>query len=395
MASCTQDILLNMKNMSLELVKTRLEEIETAELPYKVPTFIFLASLLICGIPGNIIVCFVYKFNFPSGPSKSFILGLALFDLQVCFIGVPFEIVDLKTDYFLNIPSLCKIVRFSNTLASAASVLTLLVIAVYRYKKICLPFKKQITMKEVRYAFAGVGISALFISWPALVFYGNQTKLIGGYETTDCSFDNVFMSKFFPQLYQVFLGVLCFIMIGILVVLYTLIVFQIIRQKRRGRALGSHSGTLGSRLDLTEDTKHKPPGGLRKGSKAISASTLSIGGEVRSATLERKQAKHVKRSQTTIMMLLVTVAFIVSYIPHVVLQMTRRLDSGFEARVHCNKSASAAYKLFLRSFFLNSAINPIIYGFYNTRFRRESKRLLVGLLHIRNDKVQVSTASSD
>ena len=80
------------------------------------------------------------------------------------------------------------------------------------------------------------------------------------------------------------------------------------------------------------------------------------------------------RSRTTTIALLVTLIFVASFLPHLCLQAAQLINDGFAANL--KGVASLAYNTFLRSYFINSAANPILYGILNIKFSAEVRALL-------------------
>ena len=71
--------------------------------------------------------------------------------------------------------------------------------------------------------------------------------------------------------------------------------------------------------------------------------------------------------RSTLMLFLITLAYIVSFLPFYVLAITRQVYSGFVSEL--DGAGYMTYLVFLRSYLLSSAINPIIYSFCNAQFR--------------------------
>ncbi|XP_052766389.1 muscarinic acetylcholine receptor M4-like [Mya arenaria] len=74
---------------------------------------------------------------------------------------------------------------------------------------------------------------------------------------------------------------------------------------------------------------------------------------------------HIGRS--TLMLFLITLAYIASFLPFYVIAIIRQTDSTFVSNM--NNAGYMAYHVCLRSYLLSSAINPIIYSFCNSQFR--------------------------
>lgn len=93
---------------------------------------------------------------------------------------------------------------------------------------------------------------------------------------------------------------------------------------------------------------------------------------------KRPSVREVKTSKVSLMMLMVTAGFILSYLPHLCIQLLKNLTQTWVARLLCSSPAYfVIHHFLLRSFFINNAINPIIYSFYNKTFRARCKRLLL------------------
>ncbi|WAR16184.1 HRH1-like protein [Mya arenaria] len=77
--------------------------------------------------------------------------------------------------------------------------------------------------------------------------------------------------------------------------------------------------------------------------------------------------KEVRARKTAFIMFMISLVYILSYLPHLIVMATRAVKSDFVDNL--TDEARAVYKFFLRSYFFNCAINPLIYGICDTRFR--------------------------
>ncbi|WAR20282.1 NPSR1-like protein [Mya arenaria] len=75
----------------------------------------------------------------------------------------------------------------------------------------------------------------------------------------------------------------------------------------------------------------------------------------------------VRIGRSTLMLFLITLAYIVSFLPFYVIAIIRQTDSTFVSRM--DGAGYMVYHVCLRSYLLSSAINPIIYSFCNSQFR--------------------------
>lgn len=88
------------------------------------------------------------------------------------------------------------------------------------------------------------------------------------------------------------------------------------------------------------------------------------------ASIDQKKlhAQNVNTKKYTIVMLSITAAFVISFLPYLILMTWRTLSKEYEPNLF-SKSEMVAFQIFIRSFLINSAANPLIYGFLNTEFR--------------------------
>jgi hypothetical protein len=75
--------------------------------------------------------------------------------------------------------------------------------------------------------------------------------------------------------------------------------------------------------------------------------------------------------RTTVIAVLVTLVFILSYVPYFAL--TANIHAGFEQKLRGAKLV--IYSIFLRFPFFNAVINPFIYNALNPAFRAQCSRM--------------------
>ncbi|KAL4237668.1 hypothetical protein ACF0H5_002382 [Mactra antiquata] len=71
--------------------------------------------------------------------------------------------------------------------------------------------------------------------------------------------------------------------------------------------------------------------------------------------------------RSTLMLFLITLAYIVSFMPFYVIAIIRQTYTNFVSQL--SPGGYMMYHVFLRSYLLSSAINPVIYSFCNSQFR--------------------------
>ncbi|XP_078658827.1 neuropeptide FF receptor 2-like [Branchiostoma floridae x Branchiostoma belcheri] len=136
---------------------------------------------LLC-VVGNVIVCgVVIKTPRLRTVTNYFILNLAVSDLLVAIFCMPFTLVEhILTDYQFG-DVMCRVNPMIQGISVAASVYTMTAIAYDRYKAIVFPTEPRMSLTKMRYALAGIWISAVAVMVPQVfvlqveTFYPTKT----------------------------------------------------------------------------------------------------------------------------------------------------------------------------------------------------------------------------
>ncbi|XP_062615176.1 orexin receptor type 2-like [Saccostrea cucullata] len=336
-----------------------------------IPVIVYMAILMLIGIVGNMMVGVVYIKKKLKTSTDFFILNLAILDLLTCFFGIPVEIADLRFPYTFNAPAACKIFRTVESLTNMGSTLTLIAIAVDRYKRIC-RLGERFSSKAAKRICAGAVIVGILTCWPAAIVFGKKTVDVGipGIKGTDCSTDDTQRHTVYPLLYYAVVFLYFLICVIIVTVLYVKISIFIRRGKQKLRKGNSNKCELNSEITTTTQVSQET------NTNVSLISFTTIAGERKSIeeTTTMAPVNTIKTSRTTVICIAITVAFIVSYLPFLVVMVTRNIKKNFEKTL--TPPAEVFYKFCLKSYFINDAINPVIYSFLNAAFRQEVIRRL-------------------
>ena len=370
-----------------------LEELNAEEAKVYVGGIVFVSILMVIGIIGNLHVLFVYGFRMKQSNHRVFILCLGMLDLTTCCVGMLFVLVDLQKPFTFYMVSACKVLRFINYFMCTASGWILLVIAVDRYRKICVPLGKQMSLTVAR-VMCGVAMGvSLLTSWPAPVLYGHSTvetrvKNITGVRCYTAD-------KFKDTKYQTYVnGILISITsvaFCILAVLYTTIGRNILKQKtfKSGVKSDIHSGCseAAEMISTSDDCVIDIP--RKKSSNVLSKLKLKFKNPFPSPAntqaaytispaidYRRKLLSNGRRM--TFMFFMITVFFFVSFVPHLILKIIAFVNPEFITGM--TFAGKVAYNTFVWCFFINNMANPIIYGWCDRRFRKEIRNGYAKLL---------------
>ena len=112
---------------------------------------------------------------------------------------------------------------------------------------------------------------------------------------------------------------------------------------------------------------------VRKMSKSFTGSMQVKSDEVNWAAGSTRNGtiSNSSLAKTTGTLFAVTMAYIISGIPHHVLAIIFFVDKSFDCSLSLLEGQF--YYTFIWSYFINSAVNPFIYGFRDQKFRKEIK----------------------
>ncbi|KAK7091949.1 uncharacterized protein [Littorina saxatilis] len=140
------------------------------------PTVIFASLVMFLGVIGNSVVCYICHCRLRRSVLNNFVLSLAALDLIGCVLCVPMEVTELQNRIRWSEPALCMTQRFLRNLLLIASVLILVAIATERYRRICHPLSRHITLRQCRIAIVVALVVAVLLSWPSLLVFGERTR---------------------------------------------------------------------------------------------------------------------------------------------------------------------------------------------------------------------------
>ncbi|KAJ8321588.1 hypothetical protein KUTeg_000059, partial [Tegillarca granosa] len=347
-----------------------LHDLNTRYASYNLGGIVFVATLMGFGVIGNAHVLYIYATKFKPSNHRLYILCMASLDMATCCIGMPFILVDLNYPLMFESVVICKSLRFLNYFMVMVFVK---------------PFEKQMTTKRAKYACALGLIISVSLSWPAPILYGHSTvdaqtisamfRIDYNITGTQCFTEDKYKNTKYQAYYNIILLVVIIASTIILCTLYSLIVRTIFKNSEYfdnecRKDLGHSTETVvefppSSSVRLTTFKKYQLTD--------IHERTLNQEEELSQNNNDKRDKKCIKNWRTdqskkiTVILAIVTVVFILSYIPHLSLKTKAMLTPQFF--LHLSDMELFLYNTFVWTFFISNMSNPIIYGLCVSKFR--------------------------
>ena len=378
----------------------------------KIWSFVLTLIYSICGTIGNSLVIYIYGFKWKKNKTRIFILCLGVLDFINCTFNMPVEIAIAWSPLDFDQHFLCKLSRGCTYVINNTGSLVFVAVAIDRYLLVYKPLKsRSLTPKFAKGMCLLALIIATAVSWPAFVFYGTRTIVIpvaGKYAVvgkTCLISDNFDLTMPLILIFTTFLFSLLIIIFFILTILYILIgrkIYIATCTDLKTPESARESGILGKSIisaitgitktktqqEKTDETKLKPPKLENSVSMEVSftedaelyttpVQKGTANGKRKTKTLSRISRRYSSMNsgatrRNTIMMRMVTIAFMLSFTPFLVLLIIRYTDPMFYNNIN-TKAGKIIYDISLRSYLINSVVNSWIYGFMNRQFRQMVK----------------------
>ncbi|XP_071784527.1 uncharacterized protein [Asterias amurensis] len=339
--------------------------------------------IMLIGIPGNCLIIRVFWLKKRKTSTRILILSLAWVDLASCFMLANRIAVFTITLAGGTTPYILRLFDFLLVTAVSTSVSLTAVIAFDRYDSVCRPNRRLLNEKRAKGAFICTVVYSVILGIPHL------TYVIG-----------VKIETIVILAFQIF----CYIVALTIVVICYLKVYSTIRNHVRVGTWRTHSRDKLKPLS-GRGTAPVAPSAIPSGSEAesIPGSMLMKQGhsgpsadreliDAISTTVTRRDPqprRNVERgrsnrnpsptrrwgaavqSKTTRMLLLTSVVFLVLWLPYWI-YVTFRYAHYLNAEL-VNDGFYGFFKSFSTVVYINSAINPFLYGLANQRFRQDCK----------------------
>ncbi|BFZ11020.1 hypothetical protein BsWGS_14059 [Bradybaena similaris] len=228
-----------------------------------IPAVIMMSILAIIGLIGNTLVLIVYSKKFTLSPTKVLIMTIACFDLIANVGAIPTDVYYVFHSWNFTNSALCRTKVFLATFSTLGGAISLAVVAVVRYRKICHAHGWQVTTKQAQIISCATAVISLLLCIPYIVISNIGTRKtacldVKGY---GCYIDDSYLRTLWPVINQIMLIFLHLFLSCLLVVLYILVGVTAWRLSRKlilvGKGSKSKSKTKSLNRRSMVDTESK------------------------------------------------------------------------------------------------------------------------------------------
>lgn len=298
--------------------------------------------IFVVGVTGNGVVVYVIVGNRSmQTPTNIFINNLALSDIMMCLLAVPFTPVSGLSHGWVLGEGLCHVVPMSLGVSVYVSTLTSMAIAVDRYFAVVHPFRARTSPRACLLVIVAVWVTSVTVSLPLAVYQRLGWDADQGVYVCQEHWPMYSARQFFTVTSLVLQYL---VPCSVVTVCYSLVSAALRRRSRAKKGMTSQNGGGG--------------GG---------------GGAVQGRDLNQREQLEIRRNRRTNKMLIAMVTiFVCCWLPLNVINFTTEYYS-----------AMTDSRYFLLVFFVghvtamsSTIYNPFLYAWMNENFRKEFKRVL-------------------
>ncbi|XP_048780206.2 5-hydroxytryptamine receptor 2B-like [Ostrea edulis] len=395
----------NRSNGLIESFQEDITELNQSMASILLPVVVYVAILMVLGIIGNFVVCYIYIFRWKKKTIKYFIGSLATYDFVTSIVCMPIEIAMLRNPVTLNDPYLCKFLRFIRSMTSLGAGFMLVVIAVDRYLRICKLSKPQIQVPLAKRLCVTTGGIGLLFSWPCLILFGQLNRSKSPIAEKSCSVDTTLNDTPYPVVYHKVLSVLFFVISLCLLMFYSLILTRLCKMPvlTKVKAMNSRNETC-TTYNISSSSSSSSEGFPDNSTKLNTEQPddcsndkvipVSPSNEIsrprQSSIFDGKLFGISPKMQTSIpfgmkrtssVMFLITLIQWLSFLPYFALLFVTSFNKDFLHTL--TETYQVFYNIGIVTHYLSSGINPYMYGFFSRDFRKECKKAIVSIKNLR------------
>lgn len=329
---------------------------------------------LVVGFSGNLIVIIVYTTKMKSKhDDRYFIPFLASVDLAGCLVSTTLILLSNNQPYKYPNSTVCKSLNVVACGLIVASIFLLLVISVQRYQKICRPFGFQMNIKCKRTVVAIVLLLAAAFAFPTIFLY-EKVEVV--HPVRNITGHRCGHTEKFGEIYRgivigaELMSVICmsffYGFVG-----YTLITKMKPTRKEHEKVSESRATNSEFTVDESKTT------GTIDDTTDVELRLDKNGGT--SNKLEKKNEKTRNAKTRTgkhysLMFMLISLVSILCFFPPWIFVLLETKNKAFWN--HLTYEETQVFIIIRGLFVLNFVVNPFIYGYFDSKFRRNVAKVI-------------------
>ena len=364
-----------------------------------IPDIVILSLWFIIGVFGNLIVIVVYKFQMKEKTDERYFVPiLAVCDMiSASYISL-WSIYQNTHHVSFSGVILCQIAQFFVGLTTYMPILLLVIIAVQRYTKVCKPLRPPMPLYVKRCIVCIAFVFSVLLAIPLPLVYG-----VVSFNTTEYIITGSRCGKvkegttLVRSIYGVVIGLCAFIIVIVLIGLYSIIGYTVYKTLKGDKYELTHtrpelnikpeaqeSSTFSTEdkyvtsTTEVEDTDVNCDATSLDEPVAASNNIPTNGGrEMKIKYITSKSRKIKNRQLTTkitMMFLVITIVFLLSYVPKVILLIIEGISPYFWEQLSNTQRPGIIF--LYQMFIINNIANPFVYAFMDLKFRNNSKLFL-------------------
>uniref|UniRef100_A0A3P9HNM9 Gastrin/cholecystokinin type B receptor n=1 Tax=Oryzias latipes TaxID=8090 RepID=A0A3P9HNM9_ORYLA len=325
---------------------------------------------------GNLLIIVVLTVNKRMRTvTNTFLLSLAMSDLMMAIFCMPFTLIPNILKDFIFGAAMCKIVSYLMGISVSISTFSLVAIAIERYSAICNPLKSRVwqTRSHAYRVIAATWVLAFIIMVPYPII-SHLEPFQGSANTTAHKCRHKWPIQTAEQTWYVMLLLILFAIPGVVMIIaYGLISRELYRGIRF--EMGQKKDSTDVKNGLTSTVSNVSDDGdgcyVTVVQRPHSMEMSTMAASIRQVKADRprsntSEAKLEAKKRVIRMLVVIVVLFFLCWMPLYCVNTWRAFDDSSATR-----ALSGAPIAFIHLLSYTSAcVNPIIYCFMNTRFRK-------------------------
>ena len=215
---------------------------------FLVPQLVSFVVIITITIVGNFLICCIELKRKSNKSSGFFIINLALSDLAVGFVSIPLDIAKHLTNGWPFFRFMCKVVYPLQTVLMAVSVITLLCMSIERYRAVLTPFKAKPSGKFIVRVIISVWIMNILLVTPyTLVLRMKDGNCIEDWPSQDHV--KIYTASVFSLLYL--------LPLTLITICYTKIGLYLNKEAQRWRSMSKYYGKSIRQVRRLSNVRHR------------------------------------------------------------------------------------------------------------------------------------------